>query len=128
MNKIIIYDYHKLNMKLYPVQKQAVMIRFTPTLDDLVIREEAAAIATKMEEKQLLAEYHAALLAQEAAENPSLVSVGISLVILLLLLWVFPSSGVAGVVLDFSLPLCPVQYILHYLYYTSLSTWFSVYL
>ena len=101
MNGIIICNYHELNMIFYLVQKQAVMIRFTPTLDDLVIREEAAAIATKMEEKQLLAEYHAALLAQEAAENPSLVSVGIhlqlptssavhSLVILIIFLGFFP--------------------------------------
>ena len=31
----------------------------------------------------------------------------------LLLLWLFPSSGVAGMVLDFSLSVCAVQYVLH---------------
>ena len=40
---------------------------------------------------------------------------------ILLLHWLFPSSGGHGYILDFSLPPYPVQYVLH-------STWLSVFL
>ena len=33
---------------------------------------------------------------------------------ILLLLGLFPSVGVTGIVLDFSHPLCPVRYVLHF--------------
>lgn len=56
------------------VQKQAVMIRFTPTLDDATVRMEAAAAATKMEEQRLETEYKASLLSQEALDTQSPVS------------------------------------------------------
>ena len=55
-------------------QKQSVMVRFTPTLDDAVIRIEAAAVATRQEEQRLEAEYKASLVSQEIAESQSPVS------------------------------------------------------
>ena len=55
-------------------QKQSVMVRFTPTLDDAVIRIEAAAVATRLEEQRLESEYKASLVSQEIAESQSLVS------------------------------------------------------
>ena len=40
---------------------------------------------------------------------------------------IFPSSGVAGMVLDFYLPLCPVQYVLHlFRQYPAIHTNFSL--
>ena len=55
------------------------------------------------------------------------------ILLLLLLPGLSPSSGVAGVVVNIILPLCPVQFVLllqrhTFLFYTSLPTWFSVFL
>ncbi|KAK2188128.1 hypothetical protein NP493_143g01026 [Ridgeia piscesae] len=55
-----------------PGKKQSVMVRFTPTLDDAVIRIEAAAVATRLEEQRLESEYKASLVSQEIAESQSL--------------------------------------------------------